>query len=303
LGSRGSTRTLCVWAFGKTHTLCVWAFGQSDCVNTDFFVGLLIKLPVLFLSITVHEFAHAFSAFLMGDTTARDQGRLSLNPIDHLDPVGTLCMVFGFFGWAKPVPIDPSNADRRWKRTRRGQKSDTFDPRYAERFTMLTGFAGPASNLILAVVFALLLRGLLAFGVVGTTDDWSSFFGQLHGMHTWQQVLCHMLSLAIGINIALALFNLLPLGPLDGHHILPYFLPHKAKVYFHWLNQYGMYILLGLFLLPQVIPGADVLWWLLYWPQHGFTWLIAGTDGQQWVDHWSRWFWGQYGSLRAPAGG
>lgn len=241
-------------------------------MNTNFFVGLLIKLPVLFFSITVHEFWHAYAAFLLGDTTARDQKRLSLNPLDHLDPIGTLCMVFGFFGWAKPVPIDPYNT------------------RNPEKTMMLTGLAGPLSNIALAIIFALLLRVLLAVGAVP-----SAFEAFNDNVPKLTRILCTMLAMGITLNIALALFNLLPLGPLDGHHIWPYFLPHKWKVHFHWLNQYGMYVLLGLIAMPYFLPEVSPLWWLLRWPSHWFSWLVAGPEGQEWVYFWFRSFFYYFG--------
>ena len=169
-------------------------------------------LAALVLSLTCHEFGHAFVAKLCGDNTAERAGRLTLNPVPHIDPVGLLMVVAIGFGYAKPVPTDPRNF--RW--------------RSAE---LWVAAAGPGMNLLLAALawnlFALLLRGGVDFAA---TDGAQTFF-----------------LLLVQINLLLMLFNLIPLGPLDGHYILPFLLPRNAALAYRRYNaRYGAWLLLGL---------------------------------------------------------
>ena len=169
---------------------------------------------VLLFSVIVHEVAHGYVAFLNGDPTARLSGRITLNPIPHIDPVGTILLPLILlltgsrllFGWAKPVPVNPSYfRDYRW-----GE--------------ITTSFAGPASNLLLALAFSYLLRlqlggpGLLLLAYYGCT-----------------------------INIFLALFNLIPIPPLDGSHLVAAFLPYRWLQYYRSLEPVGFIIILLLF--------------------------------------------------------
>ncbi|UCG62691.1 MAG: site-2 protease family protein [Candidatus Zixiibacteriota bacterium] len=159
----------------------------------DFLQRAMIGLPILLLSLTVHEYFHAWSALKFGDTTARDQGRLTLHPIAHIDLMGLIVMVAsGFrFGWAKPVPVNPFNLR---------------DPRKADFWI---SFAGPLSNIGLAVLFALAYRIL-----INSVAEPPGYFVQV-------------LATGVVINLALAFFNLIPLFPLDGSHILRSVLPEK----------------------------------------------------------------------------
>lgn len=176
---------------------------------------LLFSDPVLFfiilfgliISITIHEFSHAFMADKLGDPTPRMQNRLTLNPLAHLDPVGTLALILTSFGWGKPVQFDPYNL-----------KDPTRD-------AALVSFAGPASNLLMATLLALLSRshvlgtGIIAFAVT---------------------------QVAV-INIVLAIFNLVPIHPLDGDKILVAFLPkHLAAEYEDIMHRYSLVILIAL---------------------------------------------------------
>lgn len=173
-----------------------------------FLLVLLIYLGSLVIVITIHEFAHAWAADKLGDPTPRIQDRLTLNPLAHLDPLGTILILFAGFGWGKPVMFDPFNLK---------------DPR---RDAALIALAGPASNIILAVGLAVVMRLILAFAP------------------TYSFVLTFLEPL-MSLNIMLALFNLIPVHPLDGGKILVGFLPpdlaHEAE---DLLNKYGMIILI-----------------------------------------------------------
>ncbi|OGC12302.1 hypothetical protein A3K48_07615 [candidate division WOR-1 bacterium RIFOXYA12_FULL_52_29] len=185
----------------------------------------LIALPILLVTITIHEFAHAFVADKLGDPTPRLAGRLTLNPLSHLDPFGFLALLLVRFGWAKPVPINPYNFR---------------DPKMG---SLLVSLAGPLSNFIFAWVLAVILRNLpLA-----------------------NETAAMMISYAIWINLALAVFNLIPVPPLDGSHILEYFLPpHQYEVMVR-LQQYSFMILVGIILFgsPVLIAIIQFIYGLL----------------------------------------
>jgi Zn-dependent protease len=181
----------------------------------------------LILSLTFHEYGHGIMAKWYGDSTAEDQGRLTLNPLAHLDPLGLLMVVFIGFGYAKPVPTDPRNYRSRWG-------------------VLSVAAAGPLMNLILAV-FTI---NLYAFGYA---QGWELFQGA--GAYTFFIFLA-------SINMLLMVFNLIPIGPLDGHYILPYFLPENAARRYIVLNhQYGSWVLLSLIVLAVIgIPIFQHVW-------------------------------------------
>ncbi|MFH1710045.1 MAG: site-2 protease family protein [bacterium] len=173
-------------------------------------IELIIFVIIILIAITVHEFSHAATAELLGDPTPRLAGRLSLNPIKHIDPLGFIMLLLVRFGWAKPVPINPYNFR---------------DPLRGE---MVVSFAGPASNFLAAWIAASLVK---LFPVIVLTN------GYVH----------RAVSDFIWINLALAIFNLLPVPPLDGSHILEPFIPYPWKRAF---EQYGFFILMFILIFP-----------------------------------------------------
>ena len=172
-----------------------------------------IMIPGLLVALILHEVAHGYVAFLLGDPTAKAQGRLTLNPFRHLDPIGTLAFFFVQFGWAKPVPINP----RYFKQPRQGM--------------MLTALAGPGTNFVLAAVFALALHAMAALSV----EPGSAII-----------LICYY---GVFVNLILGLFNLIPIPPLDGSNILAYFLPPRLAYKYLSFGRYGFILLIALILI------------------------------------------------------
>ena len=168
----------------------------------SYLISMLLSLPIILLSLSLHETAHGYAAYRLGDPTARNLGRLTLNPLRHLDPMGFVCMLLAGFGWATPVPIN----SRYFKKPRRD--------------IALVGLAGPLSNLLLAVVFLLLLR-FVGFGWLATL----AFQSELQFNLAYFTVL--FLYYGVYMNVTLAIFNLLPVPPLDGSRIFYVFLPPR----------------------------------------------------------------------------
>jgi len=172
------------------------------------FVGIAIAFLI---AITVHEFAHGWVADRLGDPTARLMGRLTLDPRAHLDPIGTLMLLFAPFGWAKPVPIDP------------------FNLRNPRRDGALISIAGPVSNLLTAVIFSIILRIIPSVGLLS--------------------ILTMFLSFVVILNVNLAIFNLIPIHPLDGFHIVEGLLPEDAARQWHQLESLG-FIMIFVLIFP-----------------------------------------------------
>jgi Zn-dependent protease len=178
---------------------------------SDRWVNLLFLVPVLLVSMMFHELAHGYVAYRLGDPTAKNRGRLSLNPIRHLDPIGTAMFIItylfsGFvFGWAKPIPVSPYYFKNR------------------QRGMAIVGAAGPITNFVLAIVFGLVLNWIQP--EVGSR-------------------LFTVLFLLFQINVVLGLFNLIPVPPLDGSRVLGAFLPREAYEKWVAVDRYGMFVVL-----------------------------------------------------------
>ena len=199
---------------------------------------IIYQLAVLIFSVMIHEISHGVIALKLGDPTAKNAGRLTLNPLKHLDPVGSLLLpLFLFFvggpifGWAKPVPYNPFNL--------KNQKKGAG----------LIGAAGPLSNLLVAIVFGIFLRILAPLAVQ------ESF-----------AALTVLFQFIVIINIALAVFNLIPLPPLDGANILFALLPKKYYLLHHFLARYGFYVIIFLIAFGGfsfITPIIKVLYYLI----------------------------------------
>jgi Zn-dependent protease len=213
--------------------------------NIDF---ILIQAPVILLSLTVHEFFHGWTANKLGDPTAKLRGRLTLNPIAHLDIFGTILMFLVGFGWAKPVPIDARNFK---------------DPK---KDTILVAIAGPLSNLAMAIVAGVLLRSMVPKMLTGEIRP--------EGIYS---VVTIILILVLVYGIALAVFNLIPIPPLDGSRVLYGLLPPKYAYAYSKFEPYGVLFLFALF-----IFGGSILHYLLY-PVAYLTVLFSGYNyGNLW---------------------
>lgn len=192
------------------------------------------------IAISIHEWAHAFAAWKLGDSTAKYQGRLTINPIAHIDPIGALMFLFVGFGWAKPVPVNPYAFKR-----------------YA-RDTSLVSLAGPVSNFVLAfIAFALLsiLPVQVDGGIYGLLDVTGKTSPVL-------MVLGQILGASLYVNLALMAFNLFPLAPLDGSKILYVFLPKDWYEGYDRFMQYGQWILLFLVFGESLLPFPLLSAWV-----------------------------------------
>jgi Zn-dependent protease len=197
-------------------------------------VDLLYLVPILLISLTAHELAHGWIAYRMGDPTAKSHGRLSLNPLRQLDPIGTLMFIFTYlfwgvvFGWAKPIPVSPYYFKSR------------------QRGMAIVGAAGPATNFIIAVVFGLILR----FVGPALARSGTSF----------NDVVINILFILVEINIVLGVFNLIPIPPLDGSRVVGGFLPRRAYEYWLSVDRYGFVILIVIFIAFQSQLSAALTW-------------------------------------------
>lgn len=185
----------------------------------EYIVNLLYMIPIAVISLSFHESAHGYVSYLLGDPTARNLGRITMNPFKHFDVLGFICMVFFRVGWAKPVPVNA----RYYKNPRAGMA--------------ITAAAGPLSNLLLALI-----------GVLGSETAWLFMRGMSEGTPAYFAAatvfnFCYLLSLC---NISLAVFNLIPVPPFDGSRILYVFLPPKQ---YFGIMRYERYIMIGVLVL------------------------------------------------------
>lgn len=191
---------------------------------------IIARIIVLLIAFTVHELAHALTADYLGDPTPRRMGRITLNPLKHLDPFGTIMLIIAGFGWAKPVMVNPMNM--------RGNPHKSM---------AIVAIAGPLSNVVMASLAAILFR-------LGLVDVNSMFLGNASALTP-----ANLLFQFLYINLALAFFNLIPVPPLDGSKILYAFLPEELVYRLRPLEQFGFMILFAVvFFVPQVL---NVLVW------------------------------------------
>lgn len=204
-------------------------FGMSGYLtDANRLLSLLLTIPGVLIAITFHEFAHAFAADKLGDDTPRLEGRLSLNPTSHLDPVGSIMLLFAGFGWGKPVRVNPRNYNRDIS---------------MEKADAIVSVAGPAMNMLLAIIFTFIYCSI------------SKFFPQMY-LNEIGRILIVMISHTIIINIGLGVFNLIPLPPLDGSKVLKPFLPYNAKVWFE--NNEKTFYMIFIFLWIFGIAGTII---------------------------------------------
>lgn len=236
---------------------------------------LVLTLPVLMLSLTLHEVAHGYAAYKCGDNTAHDMGRLTLDPFKHLDLMGALCMLVVGFGWAKPVPVNSRNFKK------------------PKRDMALVAAAGPAANLLLCIVSVALYFVLLAIFSMSQNVDGVAYFRELleylpsnpmyydhltmyAELGTVQSIVLQMLALSAMLNANLMLFNLIPVPPLDGSRILAGILPSKWAYKYLMLERYVRYIIIAICVInlaSQYIPFLSVVTEYIFLP---LDWLRSG---------------------------
>ena len=212
--------------------------------GTEGILNLLLTIPGVLIALTFHEFAHAYAADKLGDETPRMQGRLNLNPLSHIDPIGFVFLIVAGFGWGKPVQIDSRN----------------FNGKYSiSKAEAIVSAAGPIMNFVLAFVFLIIYYILFK-----VTNVMSGIANE------WQIIIYKVVLYTISINIGLGVFNLIPLPPLDGSKILMHFLPYNGKEWFY-NNQQKFYII---FLIIWVTGLAgDILNPIFSVVLNGMDWL------------------------------
>ncbi len=197
----------------------------------------IVRIPVLLFAITIHEYGHGKAALSLGDPTARDQGRLTLNPLSHLDPLGAVCLFLFNFGWAKPVPVDPGYFQ---------------NPR---KDIVLMSMSGPVANLSAAFIAGIFIRHfLLPFEI-------------------YQKILIYL----VLMNVGLGLFNLIPIPPLDGSHILENILPASISSFYRRFRRYGAFFLIAVVLLDN-FAHTGILNRVLVYPMLALSHLFAGDN-------------------------
>ncbi len=172
--------------------------------NPSALLGLVLSIPGVLIAITFHEFAHGFAAYKLGDRTAKDQGRLNLNPLSHMDPIGTFMLLFAGFGWGKPVQVNSRNYTRKFT---------------VDQCDAIVSIAGPIANIILAFIFAIIYYAIYKFA--------AGFAITYAGGITMT-----IIAAIIITNVGLGIFNLIPLPPLDGSKVIMPFLPFNVKMWF-----------------------------------------------------------------------
>ena len=200
--------------------MILWGL-SSYLTNVNALLGLLYTIPGVLIAITFHEFAHAKVADMLGDDTPRREGRISLNPLAHIDPIGFIMLLFAGFGWGKPVNVNPRNYNR-----------DIT----VEKADAIVSIAGPAMNMILAIGFTVIYFIIY------------KFWGTLVLTNRILGIIMQMIMYTITINIGLGIFNLIPLPPLDGSKVIKPFLPYNAKQWFEEREMIFYLVFVGLWI-------------------------------------------------------
>jgi len=199
--------------------------------------AMILSAPAILFGLTIHEYSHGYVAWRLGDSTARMMGRLTLNPLKHLDPIGTIALFLFRFGWAKPVPIDPRNF------------------RHPTRDMAISSLAGPGANLLTAGVAGIILRVLDLFRIGGFASMLATYF--------------------VLYNLILCFFNLLPIPPLDGSRLVYHLLPRHLAAGYGQLERYGFLILIGIILISD-LTGIPLLRLYLTPLLRAFSLLFVG---------------------------
>lgn len=211
-----------------------------DIFSKEGLITFLYTLPALLLSLSIHEYAHAWVAYKLGDINQKIKGRLTLNPFAHIDPIGFLSIMLIGVGWGKPVSVD----DRAFKDSKKGM--------------MLTALAGPMSNLLLAIFVTIILKLLMVFGLANPMLE-SKTGG----------IIINILMYIIQFNVVFCVFNLIPIPPLDGSKVLAYFLPQRARGFMYTLERYSFFIIMIIYftnLTTYIItPGYNLVLKLINW--------------------------------------
>lgn len=238
-------------------------------MDSGFWLIFAVRVPALLVALTVHEWAHAYTAMRKGDLTAYDAGRVSLNPFVHLDPIGSIGLLLGFFGWGRPVPVD-----------HRLLRNPTRD-------SVWISFAGPLSNLTLAVIFGTIFR---IWYLISPPIE-TAFYGDVQyitrvtfwSLTAYPAVnktiwfLFTFLIMSIIYNLTLAFFNLIPLMPLDGSWVLRGFIPYNKLRAYEQIQQYGPMILIALIFLDYR-AGMGIISGIIWGLAGPACWVVSGES-------------------------
>ncbi|HAZ20150.1 MAG TPA: site-2 protease family protein [Clostridiales bacterium] len=226
----------------------------ANIVSKEGIIDLLFMLPVIFITLSLHELSHGYVAYKLGDPTAKMFGRLTMNPLKHIDPIGFIAMLLIGFGWARPVPVD----SRYFKKPRRD--------------LALVAAAGPGANLLLGIFCAFLLA-------LVTVMQGDSFQGGMGGGFTLMKSLTILLYFFVVYNVFLAVFNLIPIPPLDGSKILYRFLPYQWVYKFQPYEKYVQLTLILLLLFSDSVFGISFLsvpaFWLIEKIMGFWYWVLT----------------------------